>query len=230
MAEGRVKICGLCRREDVLLADEAGADYLGAVVTDGFSRSVPPERLGELMADVRATRVAVLVDEDTASAAERAARLGAGVVQLHGDESPEAGAALADAGPWTVWKAVRAASVDDVARAVDRWGEVADGLLVEGRAEGVVGGGGVRLAPDVAERIREAVPPGLLLVLAGGLTPDTVLDAVARFRPDVVDVSSGVEAELRRKDPERVRRFIREARRGWRPSDTTSRTESGAPQ
>jgi phosphoribosylanthranilate isomerase len=214
--DGRVKICGLCRREDVLAADEAGADYLGVVLTGGFSRSVEPDRAAEFLEGVRAQAVAVLVDEEAGEAVRLALRVGAGVVQLHGEESPEVVAAVAAAGPWAVWKAVRVRGADDLEGAVARYGAVADGLLLEGWREGVTGGGGARLAGTLASRAGEAIQGAADFVLAGGLGPANVFDAVARFRPDVVDVSSGVEAAVRRKDPDHVHRFVSEARRAWR--------------
>jgi phosphoribosylanthranilate isomerase len=214
--DGRVKICGLCRREDVLAADAAGADYLGVVLTGGFSRSVEPDRAEELVEGVRARPVAVLVDEEPGEAVGLALRLGAGVVQLHGEETPEVVAAVAAAGPWVVWKAVRVRTSDDLERAVARYAAVADGLLVEGWREGVTGGGGARLAEALASRAAVAIEGEADFVLAGGLEPANVFDAVARFRPDVVDVSSGVEEAVRRKDAGRVRRFVSEARRAWR--------------
>jgi phosphoribosylanthranilate isomerase len=110
---------------------------------------------------------------------------------------------------------------------VERYGALVDGILVEGRREGVVGGGGARLDPESVADVRALIRPGLEVVLAGGLTPDTVADAVARFRPDVVDVSSGVERVPREKDPSLVRRFIEEARRPSGPARGSSpRTRS----
>jgi phosphoribosylanthranilate isomerase len=207
----RVKICGLVRREDVLVADALGADFVGVVLSGGFGRSVAPEAAPALVEGVRATRVAVLVDEDGAGAELRALALTAGVIQLHGSEPPALLRELAERGGWRLWKAVRVGSADDVKRAVERYADVATGLLLEGLKDGVVGGGGVRLevAPDV---VRTAVPAGVELILAGGLTPATVADAVERFRPDIVDVSSGVEESMGVKSETMVRRFLAEAR------------------
>ena len=207
----RVKICGLVRREDALVADSAGADYLGVVLSEGFRRSVDPARAGALVAETRAAKVAVLVDE-TCEAAERAAQaLGADVLQLHGHEEPEVLEALRGRGPWRLWKAVRARALDDIERAVERYGQVADGLLVEGWKDGSLGGGGARLDLD-PEAVRRAVPGSLDFVLAGGLDPASVAEAVRRFRPDVVDVSSGVEGTPGVKDAEAVRAFVAGAR------------------
>lgn len=208
-----VKICGLRRRENVLLADGLGADYVGVVLSAGFSRSVSPEEASGLVEGVTATPVAVLVDEEPAGAQSRGEALGAGVLQLHGDESPDVLESLRSRGPWRLWKAVRVRSADDVRRALDTYSELADGLLLEGWKEGVVGGGGARLEGGGVRGVKESFPHGLRLIVAGGLTPDNVEDAVARFRPDVVDVSSGVEVERGRKDPALTRRFVEAVRR-----------------
>jgi phosphoribosylanthranilate isomerase len=212
VADGlRVKICGLTRREDALAADRAGADYLGIVLTAGFGRSVVPSESKAIFAGTRARKVAVLVDEDVRSAVEAARALGADVVQLHGDESLDVVAGLREAGPWTIWKAVRARSLEDVATAVERFANVVDGILVEGWKDGSPGGGGARLGLDPA-RVRALVPAGVDLILAGGLGPESVADAVRAFHPDVVDVSSGVERSLGVKDHERVQTFVESAR------------------
>lgn len=210
----KVKICGLTRREDVEMAVDLGADYVGVVLTAGFGRSVPVDGAAELTRGVTATPVAVLVDEDPEAAAGAAEALGAGVVQLHGEESPEMAEALRSRGLWRVWKAVRARKVADVANAVERYGASVDGILVEGWKEGVVGGGGARADLGMLEEARAAVPVELAFVLAGGLTPANVAEGVARVRPSVVDVSSGVEEVSGQKSPALVQRFIEEARRG----------------
>lgn len=208
----RVKICGLRRREDVLATDEAGADYVGVILSAGFARSVDLGDAPGLVEGVRAAPVAVLVDESAEDAAVRAEALGARVLQLHGSEPEDVVRELSRSGRWTLWKSVRARAGDDVDRAVDRYGPWVDGLLVEGWREGVVGGGGVSLHPERFANLRSRVPSGLDVVLAGGLDPDNVAGAVARFGPDVVDVSSGVETEPGRKGHELVRLFVRRAR------------------
>ena len=222
-----VKICGLRRREDVLLADEVGAAYLGFIVSAGFGRSVGAGALGALAAGVKATRVAVLVDETPAVAEAAGTALGAGVLQLHGDEPVEMVRALADRGEWTLWKSVRAATVDDVRVAVERYAPWVAGFLVEGRREGVVGGGGATLDPEALGGLRDEVPTSHRLILAGGLTPGNVASAVHRWNPDVVDVSSGVESVHGRKDPDLVRRFIGAAR-GFRPGAPDPSDPKGA--
>ena len=202
-----VKICGLRRREDVVMADEHGADYLGIVLTSGFSRSVDLLAARALVDGVRARPVAVLVDESADEAERKAEALGAQVIQLHGHEPPDVLESLARRGPWSLWKGVRARSIDDVVSALDEYRGLVDGLLLEGWKAGVVGGGGVRLELE-PERIHEHLSDAQYLILAGGLSPATVGVAATRFRPDVVDVSSGVESTVGEKDPELVRAFI----------------------
>jgi phosphoribosylanthranilate isomerase len=212
VAEGvRVKICGLVCREDALVAEEVGADYLGVIVSAGFRRSVPLSSARAVVEGTRARKVAVMVDESADAARAAARALGAEVIQLHGEEDPTLLEALRADGVWTLWKAVRARSLADVERAVELYGGVADALLVEGWMDGVLGGGGARLALDPG-RVRDSIPTGLDFVLAGGLDPETVGSAVRSFRPDVVDVSSGVERAIGAKDPGRVRAFVHEAR------------------
>jgi len=213
----RVKICGLTRREDVVMADAHGADYLGVVLTPGFGRSVAVDSASELASGTTATRVAVLVDPDARQAAEAAEALGAGVVQLHGDESPEVVEAIGQAGPWHVWKAVRIRRASDLTDAIRRFGSVVDGIVVEGWKDGVVGGGGAQADLEALEGVRDDFPPAVAFVLAGGLTPANVAEGVARVRPLVVDVSSGVEEVPGEKSRALVRRFMEEARRGSLP-------------
>jgi len=209
----RVKICGLTRLEDARAAEAAGADLLGFVLSRGFARTVPASHVPEFVRGTRAPRVAVLVDEPIERAVALARALHASVVQLHGTEPPETVRAVGEAGPWRVWKAVRARTVEDVRAAVLDYGPVADGLVVEGYREGAVGGSGLVLevAPD---QVRAAIPTTLDFVLAGGLTPATVREAGVRFRPDVVDVSSGVEGAPGVKDPKAMRAFVANVRGG----------------
>lgn len=210
-ARPRVKICGVTRHEDALLAEELGADFLGFILSSGFGRSVRESALPDLVRGLTTPRVAVLVDEPPKSAVALAEKVGASVIQLHGEEPPETVRALREHGSWHVWKAVRARTVEDVTRAVLDYGDQVDGLLIEGWKAGVTGGGGARLLLD-PEHVRSELPSHLTFVLAGGLKPDSVGEAIERFRPDIVDVSTGVEREPGRKDREKMRRFLAETR------------------
>lgn len=206
-----VKICGLTRNEDAVAAEKLGADLLGVVLTPGFRRSVARSAAAAVVAGTTVPKVAVLVDESPERAVAAARSIGATILQLHGEEDRAAVRALRERGEWTLWKAVRARSPSDVRAVADRLGDDVDGILVEGWREGVTGGGGARLELE-AEEVRSALPREVRFVLAGGLEPGSVRQAVARFGPDVVDVSSGVEREVGRKDPALVAAFVRAAR------------------
>lgn len=210
-ARPRVKICGLMRNDDARAAETLGADLLGVVLTPGFRRSVAVESAAAVVVGTTLPKVAVLVDASPSDAQRAARTIGASVLQLHGDEGLEVVRELRQRGEWALWKAVRARTTDDLSRVVDTLGAHVDGVLVEGWRQGVVGGGGVRLALDPTD-VRSAIPPELDLILAGGLEPSTLPDAVARFAPDVVDVSSGVEREVGRKDARLMEAFVKAAR------------------
>lgn len=208
----KVKICGVGRPRDVDAAAEAGADYVGLVLAES------PRRLGEEEARRLAGRaqgagldaVGVFVDRPAGEVRDRAGRLGLRVAQLHGDEPASACRALR-AGGLEVWKAVRPRSRGELREAADRYRGAADALLVEGHSPEAAGGTGTGfprswLRGPGGDRVVDR------LVLAGGLDPGNVADAVREARPDVVDVSSGVEASPGRKDPDRIRAFVAAAR------------------
>lgn len=215
-----VKICGVTRREDAAVAAREGAAFVGAVVAPGSPRRIDAGTAAGLLPDPRAEDgpelVLVAVDTDPRALAEDAAAAAAGVLQLHGDETPGTVARLRDAGPWEVWKAVAVRSATDVRDAARRYGEVADGLLLDTPDPRRAGGTGRRFAWEEAAEALEEVPSELRLIVAGGLTPGNVAAAVARFDPDVVDVSTGVEARPGVKDPEKIAAFVAAVRESIR--------------
>jgi phosphoribosylanthranilate isomerase len=210
----RVKIDGLTRFEDARHAAASGADYLGAILSDGFQRSVAPAVARDFLAPGGPPLVGVFVDPTVTDALERAAVSGASVLQLHGEETPELLDELRSRPELSVWKAVRPRSADELRRALDRYVGHAHGLLLDGWHPRLRGGAGVRFDWELVARVRDQLPDDLLLIAAGGLTPDNVAAAVAALAPDVVDVSSGVETAPGRKDSHKVEAFIRAARGG----------------
>lgn len=212
-----VKICGLRRREDVRAAVEAGADYVGLVFADS-PRRVSPGRASELVEGAPTRAVGVFVDAGREVVLDRADAVPLEVVQLHGDEPPELCASLRASG-LTVWKALRPRSRVELRREVERYRGSVDGLLVEGHSEEAAGGTGTSFPREWwGEAGLRADPDGPEMILAGGLEPDDVGEAVARTGPDVVDVSSGVEREPGVKDPDRIRAFVRAVRDVGEPS------------
>ncbi|MDH3223699.1 MAG: phosphoribosylanthranilate isomerase [Gemmatimonadota bacterium] len=205
-----VKICGVTRPADAALVGGAGADYMGVILSPGFPRSLSLDAAEEVVQATGAKRVGVMVDPEPGWAVEAALRLGLDVVQLHGDESVEDTRIIGAAGAWAVWKVFRVARLDDLRTLGDFAGAV-EGVHVDARHRGGKRGGGTGRTFDwagVGHEVRRRAPTARFIA-AGGLTPENVCSAARVLGPDVVDVSSGVEASVGRKDPGRVEAFIR---------------------
>lgn len=196
----RIKICGITNLEDALIAAEAGADALGFVFAPS-PRQVTPEQAREIIRRLPpfVTTVGLVVNQDPLPILEACPL---DVIQFHGTESPEQVAAV----PCRAVKAFRVRSEEDLAPLSTY--EVS-AFLLDAYVPGVMGGTGHRFPWDLAEKAKALERP---VIVAGGLTPENVVLCVRTTRPYGVDVSSGVEAEPGRKDPEKVRAFIRNAR------------------
>jgi phosphoribosylanthranilate isomerase len=224
-----VKICGVTRPADARHAIASGADYVGAILSPGYSRSVEPEAAAGFLDGDRGTLVAVFVDAAVSKAARAARAAGAGVIQLHGEERPDYLRELRSEGPWRLWKAVRVRRPGEVIAAAERWVGIADGLLLDGFRRRS-GGGPARFPWKALEAVRHTIPVEIKVIVAGGLTPENVEKAVSQLLPDAVDVSSGVEDAVGVKNPERVRTFIERARAAaehWTPPSDARIAEAG---
>lgn len=202
-----VKICGVTRVEDARAAWAAGADALGLNFYPSSPRFVKPE-VAAVLARTRPALgavVGVFVNESPDIIRERVRDCGLTAVQLHGDEPPEACAGFGV----PVIKALRVRGPEDVEKARQYMG-VGDvkTLLLDGAAPGY-GGGGVTFDWSL---VAQLVDVGVPVLVAGGLTPLNVAQAVRATRPYGVDVASGVEASPGIKDLEAVRAFIRTAK------------------
>lgn len=207
-----VKICGLDTPENARATVEAGADAVGVVMSTASPRHRTEAEAAAVLAAAREASpevVTVLVVNDTPAreAARTAVRIGADVLQLHGSAYGPADAAAARAEGLRVWRATSLR--DDTDPTVGAWGEEA--LLLDAPVPG--SGETWDLAGLAGRR-----PEGDWL-LAGGLGPDNVADAVAAVRPWGVDVSSGVESARGVKDLARVRAFVAAARGPVTPTD-----------
>lgn len=201
----RVKICGLTRLDDALAAIRHGVDALGFILWPRSKRFIAPDALRVLLSELPplVTTVGVFVDEPAAGIVDLWRRTGLSAVQLSGDEQPQDYRGL----PMPVIKAFRQPPAPDV---LDRWPAaafLADGAGAPGTAT-QYGGSGHSAQDDVIA----ALAPTGRLILAGGLTPDTVADRIAAHRPYAVDVASGVERDPGIKDHARIAAFLKAAK------------------
>ena len=196
-----IKICGITNLEDALLAAELGADALGFIFYPPSPRSVAADAARAIIAQLPpfVTTVGVFVDEDAALVKELAAQVGLDWLQLHGRETPEYCRSLGR----RVIKAFRIQDEKSLAGLAAYRG-AAQAFLLDTYKKGQVGGTGETFDWDLAREARKYGP----VILAGGLTPENVAQAMAAAQPQAVDVASGVEAAPGRKDPEKLRAFF----------------------
>jgi len=201
----RAKICGLMRARDAAAAVAAGADYLGVVFADG-PRRVTTQAAAEVRAAAGVVPLFGVFGEQSVDEILRISRAAAlAGAQLHGAYRREDAARLRAEG-LRVWRVVRLAGPEDFGILRESMAD-ADAVLVEPQVAHATGGTGVALDLTVACEARARLAGGAM-VLAGGLTPGTVAAAVALVRPDIVDVSSGVERLPGIKDPDKIARFL----------------------
>lgn len=204
----RVKICGLTTPEAVAAAAEGGAAYVGFVFFPRSPRNIGIEQARELALEVRPgiAKVALTVDADDALIDSINSRVPLDMFQLHGHETPERVAEIRRLTGLPVMKVIGIADADDLAE-IDRYSEVADQLLIETKPPKDAsrpGGLGVPFDWRLIANRRWALP----WMLAGGLTPENVGEAIALTGARQVDVSSGVESAPGVKDLTKIRAFL----------------------
>ncbi|HEY3012472.1 MAG TPA: phosphoribosylanthranilate isomerase [Gemmatimonadales bacterium] len=201
----KIKICGLMSPQDAETAAAAGASYLGVVFAGG-PRAVAPAQAGQVVAAAAGVPVlGVFGEQSVEEILQICGHAGLNGAQLHGPYSRSDAARLRGAG-LRVWRVVRIAAPSDL-DALDPATAESDAVLVEPNLPQARGGAGVPLDLAVAKEARCRLA-GHPMALAGGLTPDTVAEALALVRPDIVDVSSGVERLPGIKDPNKIARFV----------------------
>lgn len=212
-----VKICGLTRPGDAEAAARLGADWVGVILVPETPRARSPEEARVIGVAAGRPLVVVVAGETPDAAARMAERAGAGAIQFHGDASPDELARLREQGAWELWKALRVRPGDRLLDEARRWDGAADLLLLDAWHPTRLGGTGTVFPWEALEAVRASWPPTLELGVAGGLAPATVGEAVRRLRPDLVDVSSGVEARPGEKDLDKLRAFFHAARPPMNP-------------
>jgi phosphoribosylanthranilate isomerase len=206
-----VKICGLKDEDAIDAALEAGADYLGFVFFGKSPRAVTAEQAAELTQFIEdAQKVGLFVDPDDALLDEVMTHLRLDLLQFHGAETPERLAAIRAEYGVPVMKVIPVATKDDLAKA-EPFMDVVDYLLFDAKPPKeatLPGGNAISFDWTILQGFRSAVP----WMLAGGLTPANVAEAIKVTGARIVDVSSGVESSPGVKDPDRIRAFIAAAK------------------
>lgn len=199
----KIKLCGITSLDDACLCVEAGVDALGFIFVPGTPRCVSTETAARIIAALPpfVTPVGVFWDHPAGQVKAIAEECRLGALQFHGDEAPED--LLEHRLP--LIKTLKVATAADLARMPDY--RVA-AFLLDSPARWSEGLARPPIPWDVAADAARRHP----VLLSAGLTPDNVGLAVRRVRPYGVDVNSGVEARPGRKDAEKVRRFVAEAR------------------
>jgi phosphoribosylanthranilate isomerase len=208
MKRTRIKFCGITRLEDALLAAELGVDALGFVFVPGSRRNIQPEVAADIAAALPpfVSTVALFMDAAAGAIQTVLDSFKPTLLQFHGVEPPE------DCTPWGLpyLKAVpmggAVAATPELAhqRLADFTTRyyTATALLLDGHPPGAMGGSGERLDWD------SLTPGAQRLILAGGLTPESVPAAMQQTRPWAVDVSSGIEEAPGRKSAQKMREFV----------------------
>ncbi len=196
----RVKICGITRPEDALAAANAGADAIGLVFYPDSPRAIDIATAWEILEVLPpfVTTVGLFVDAEPEWIEEILVEVPLDVLQFHGNESPEDCEQFAH--PYI--KAIRMRPDTDLATIAKRYAD-AQGLLLDTYRPGVPGGTGEAFDWSLAQQ-----PCDKPIILAGGLTPDNVADAIAQVQPWAVDVSGGVEKEKGLKDSSKINAFM----------------------
>lgn len=213
----KVKICGITNKDDAVWAVNYGADLIGLNFYRESPRHITLSAAKKWVPELPpfAALVGVFVNAPMEDVARAAAELKLKGVQLHGDETPSDLASLRvllqgqGLSPFIV-KAVRVADETSLS-VLDAYRDVVDYFLLDAYKAGQEGGTGETFNWDLAIRAKEAGKP---VILAGGLTPVNVREAVKKTSPWGVDVASGVEKSPKRKDLDKMRDFITLAKKG----------------
>ena len=199
-----VKICGITSEADALAAAEAGADAIGLMFYEGSPRHVTLEQAKAISAALpqHVMRVGVFVNAEEAFVHQALTECMLNILQFHGDETPEECSRY----PVMTLKAFRVKGEETLAE-LEAYPSA--GYLLDAYVKDALGGTGATFNWDLAVRAQEFGKP---IFLAGGLTPENVVEAVRKVQPFGVDVSSGVESEPGRKDAEQMRTFVAAAK------------------
>ena len=200
----RIKICGITNLEDAAAAVDFGADTLGFVFFQGSPRCITLQQAESIICKLPpfVTTVGVFADEAPELIRSSIIDAGIDVVQLHGDEKPESCLFSRRS-----IKAIRIKSIESL-EPLKTFKGIVSAFLLDAYTPDALGGTGLKFNWDIAVEAKQFGR----IILAGGLTPDNVKDAILHVKPYGVDVSSGVERDKGKKDHQKMKLFIERAR------------------
>ncbi|MFH1369633.1 MAG: phosphoribosylanthranilate isomerase [Elusimicrobiota bacterium] len=206
----KVKICGVTNVEDATLVASLGADFIGLNMYKESPRKISLNMAKDIISKLPPfiSPVGVFVDEDIQALAKTAKKCGFKCLQLHGFETPDYCRQAFELTQIPVIKAFRVKD-ETVIEQLQQYKDAVKYFLLDAHVEGEPGGTGETFNWDIALKAKDLNIP---VFLAGGLTPDNVADAIEKVFPFGVDAASGVERLQRKKDFEKMKAFIRNAR------------------
>jgi phosphoribosylanthranilate isomerase len=217
----KIKICGVRSVADAVAAADAGADAIGLNFYPHSKRFIEPALARQIVDAVgeRAEMIGLFVNERAPTIGETCRTASLQIVQLHGDESPEFGALTREfrESPFQIIRAHNfgpRGMAGVYATMFDASGQAADAVLVDASVTGQFGGTGHTVDWSQLVTFEESIGK-MPLILAGGLTPENVSEAIRIVRPHAVDVASGVESAPGKKDMAKMRDFVAAAREAF---------------
>jgi phosphoribosylanthranilate isomerase len=200
----RIKICGITNLDDAMAVVDYGADALGFVFFEQSPRFVTHKKAATIIKKLPPciTTVGVFVNQDPEQIVKTVSMTGIDVVQLHGNESPEGFASSR-----RIIKAIRVKSLESLDPLI-HFKDWVSAFLLDTYTPDIFGGTGQIFNWDIAVEAKQFGR----IILAGGLTPDNIAEAVRWVRPYGIDVSSGVESDKGKKDYKKLKLFIERAR------------------
>jgi phosphoribosylanthranilate isomerase len=225
----QIKICGITNEDDANAVVEAGADALGLNFYPKSPRYIVKETAARIIQAIprEVVKVGLFVNEAVEAVAKTFDNLGLDLIQLHGDESPEYLFQLGDRPVMKVFRltSLGLAPIEEYLRKAGfqpvnekRQAGNLPYVLIDSHVEGVFGGSGVRADWTACAKFSRD-PQHPPLVLAGGLTPANIEQAIREVRPIAVDTASGVEISPGHKDRKKIAAFVENARRAFLSKD-----------
>ncbi len=217
-----VKICGMTNLEDALTAVDAGADAVGFVFYEKSPRRISVEAAREIVEKLpqRVEKIGVFVDLESEQIREIVLAVSLSAIQLHGPESMTSLSLWEDLRPTAEGAGASKLILMMYANALKEGGllisdqvrEQIFAILLDSRSDGTAGGTGTTFDWPAVRDMVQAISFTVPVIVAGGLTPANVSEAIRLFQPFGVDVASGVEVRPGKKDPEKVRAFVKAVR------------------